>query len=133
MAPLDRLEDYHNFTWGAIGYNHLEAAEKQGQEALEASLGQVVSHIGSEAGKHGQLAVTVFNPCAWERTDLASTGRIYPIHEKAKDIVVKDSSGRVVPSQIVKSDKDKQGNLIVADLAFLAEKVPSVGYDTYYL
>ena len=133
MAPLDRLEDYHNFTWGAIGYNHLEAAEKQGQEVLGASLGQVVSQIGSEAGKHGQLAITVFNPCAWERTDLATTGRIYPIREKAKDIVVKDRSGRAVPSQIIKSEKDKQGNLVVANLAFLAEKVPSVGYDTYYL
>jgi alpha-mannosidase len=133
MAPLDRLEDYHNFTWGAIGYTHLEAAEKQGQEVLDASLGQVVSHIGSEAGKHGQLAVTVFNPCAWERTDLATTGRLYPIREKAKDLVVKDRSGRVVPSQIVKSEKDTQGNLVVADVAFLAEKVPSLGYDTYYL
>jgi alpha-mannosidase len=133
MAPLDRLEDFHNFTWGAIGYGHLEAAEKLGQEALDGSLDQVISHIGSEVGKHGQLAVTVFNPCAWERTDLASTGRIYPIREKAKDIVVKDRSGRVVPSQLVKSEKDKQGNLLVAELAFLAEKVPSLGYDTYYL
>jgi alpha-mannosidase len=133
MAPLDRLEDLHNFTWGAIGYGHLDAADKQGQEALDASLNQVVSHIGSEPGKHGQLAVTVFNPCAWERTGMATTGRIYPRHEKAKDIVVKDRSGHVVPSQIIKSDKDKQGNLIVADLAFRAEKVPSVGYDTYYL
>jgi alpha-mannosidase len=133
MAPLDRIEDYHNFTWGAIGYSHLEAAQKQGQEVLEASLGQVVSHIGSEAGKHGQLTVTVFNPCAWERTDLATTGRIYPIREKDKDIVVRDRTGRVVPSQIIKSDKDGQGNLLAADLAFLAEKVPSLGYDTYYL
>jgi alpha-mannosidase len=131
MAPLDRLEDYHNFTWGAIGYNHLEAAQRQGQEVLEASLGQVVSHIGSEAGKHGQLAITVFNPCAWERTDLATTGRIYPIREKAKDIVVKDRAGRVVPSQIIKSERNGQGNLVVVDVAFLAEKVPSVGYDTY--
>jgi alpha-mannosidase len=133
MAPLDRIEDYHNFTWGAIGYGHLEAAQKQGQEVLEASLGQVVSHIGSEAGKHGQLTVTVFNHCAWERTDLATTGRIYPIREKAKDIVVKDRAGRVVPSQIIKSERDKQGNLVVADLTFLAKNVPSVGYDTYYL
>jgi len=133
MAPLDRIEDYHNFTWGAIGYNHLEAAEKQGQEVLDASLHQLVSHVGSEAGKHGQLAVTVLNPCAWERTDLATTGRLYPIQEKAKDIVVKDRAGRVVPSQIIKRDEDEQGNLIVADVAFLAEKVPSVGYDTYYL
>ena len=133
MAPLDRLEDYHNFTWGVIGYNHLESAEKQAQEVLEASLGRVVGKVGSEAEKHGQLVATVFNPCAWERTGLASTGRIYPFRDKLKDIVVRDRSGRVVPSQIIKSDRDRQGNLVVADVAFLAEKVPSVGYDTYYL
>jgi len=133
MAPLDRIEDYHNFTWGAIGYTHLDAAGKQAQEALDASLGHVVSHIGSESGKHGQLAVTVFNPCAWERTGLATTGRIYPIREKAKGIVVRDRAGRVVPSQIIKGDKDPQGNLVVAEVAFLGQKVPSVGYDTYYL
>ncbi len=133
FAPLDRIEDLHNFTWGALGYQHLDAAEKQGQEVLDASLGHVVSRVGSESGKQGQLAVTVFNPCAWERTDLATTGRIYPIPEKAKDIVVKDGNGRPVPSQIIKSEKDSQGNLIVANVAFLAGRVPSVGYDTYYL
>ena len=29
MAPVDRIEDLHNFTWGALGYNHLDAAQKQ--------------------------------------------------------------------------------------------------------
>jgi alpha-mannosidase len=133
MAPLDRLEDFHNFTWGAIGYGHLEAAQKQGKEVLATSLGVLVAVIDSETGKHGQLAVTVFNPCAWERTGLADTSRIYPIREKVKDIVVRDRTGRLVPSQIIKSERDKRGNLVVADLTFLARNVPSVGYDTYYL
>ena len=38
-----------------------------------------------------------------------------------------------MPAQILKSEQDRDGNLIVADVAFLAEKVPSVGYDTYHL
>ena len=133
MAPLDRLEDKHNFTWGAIGYNHLDAAEEQAQEVLASSVGYVASRISSQPTQHGQLAITVFNPTAWERTDLATTGRLYPIRENAKDIAVRDHSGQLVPSQIIKSDRDSQGNLRVADVAFLAGKVPSVGYDTYYL
>ena len=133
MAPLDRLEDKHNFTWGALGYNHLDAAEEQGQEVLTSSVGYVASRINSQPAQQGQLAITVFNPTAWERTDLATTGRLYPIRENAKDIAVRDHSGHLVPSQIIKSDKDSQGNLRVADVAFLAGKVPSVGYDTYYL
>ena len=133
MAPLDRIEDFHNFTWGGIGYQHLDAAETQGQEVLTTSLEFVASRINPEAAPHGQLAVTVFNPTAWERTDLATTGRLYPLRANVKDIVVKDRTGRRVPSQIIKSDKDGQGNLQVADVVFLAAKVPSVGYDTYSL
>lgn len=133
MAPLDRIEDNHNFTWGAIGYNHLSAAEKQGQELLENSVGYVSARIDSETTQQGPLAVTVINPCAWERSDLATTGRLFPPDAHAKDIVVKDHSGRVVPSQIIKSDKDDEGNLRVASVAFQARNVPSVGYDTYYL
>ena len=38
MAPLDRSEDFHNFTWGAIGYNHLDAARKRGEPVLKRAL-----------------------------------------------------------------------------------------------
>jgi alpha-mannosidase len=133
MAPLDRIEDKHNFTWGAIGYNHLDAAESGAQTVLDASLRHIRGQVGSGTAKHGQLAVTVFNHNAWERSEITQTGRIYPIPGKAKGVVVKDRTGRALPSQIIKSDADAQGNLIVANVAFLAEKVPSVGYDTYYL
>ena len=133
MAPLDRLEDKHNFTWGAIGYNHLDAAEEQGQEVLAASLNTIAGRIGSATAKHGDLAVTVFNPSAWERTGMATTGRIYPLRAGTQGVVLRDGAGRVVPSQITKSEKDTAGNLIVADLTFVASGVPSLGYDTYYL
>ena len=133
MAPLDRIEDYHNLTWGSIGYEHLDQSNRQGGDALEAAIRHISSHIHSEEGKQGQLAVTVFNPCPWERTDIATTGRIYPIPENAKDIVVKHHSGRVALSQIMQSYKNGEGNLLVAEVAFIAEKVPSLGYDTYYL
>ena len=133
MAPLDRLEDNHNLTWGAIGYNHLDAAQKQGQASLDAALKTLTGRINSQEKKQGQLAATVFNPHDKDRTDMVMTGRIYPLPENTKAIVVKDRAGRTLPSQVVKSEKDRQGNLIVAELAFPAAEVPSAGYDTYYL
>ena len=133
MAPLDRLEDLHNFTWGALGYNHLDAAEEKGQAVLRSSLNTITNRINSESARQGEMAVTVFNSSAWERTNIATTGRIYPIRENTKDIVVRDHSGRVVPMQVIKSARNDAGNLVVADVAFLAEDVPSVGYDTYQL
>ncbi len=133
LAPLDRLEDHHNFTWGTMGFQHLDRAEQQGKTVLDAALDSLAGRINSADNKQGQLAVTVFNPQGWDRTELARTGRIYPLPEKTQDLIVKDRSGRGVPSQIIKSTKDDQGNLIVAEMAFLASGVPSAGYDTYYL
>ncbi len=133
MAPLDRLEDYHNFTWGGIGYNHLDAALKDGKAVLDASLDMVVKRIGSQSGKQGQKVATVFNPSGWERTETVTTGRIYPLPDKMKGVVVKDSAGRVMPSQVIKREVNGEQNLVTGEVAFRAEKVPSLGYDTYYL
>jgi alpha-mannosidase len=133
MAPLDRVEDFHNLTWGSIGYEHLDRSNKQGGDVLDGAMRHIAGRIHSEADKKRQLAVTVFNPCAWERTDIAATGRIYPIPANVRNIVVKHHSGRVALSQIMESHKDSQGNLMAAEVAFAAEKVPSLGYDTYYL
>jgi hypothetical protein len=133
MAPAERLEDKHSLTWGAIGYNHLDATEKQGQQALDATLADLTRRIGSATEPAGAKAVTVLNLHCWPRTDLAATGRLYPLPSGTKDLVVKDRSGKIVPSQIVRSTKDPQGNLLVAEAVFQAQQIPSAGYDTYYL
>lgn len=133
MAPLDRSEDYHNFTWGTIGYNHLDAARKQAASVLEMSLSRIGKRIRTASAGSAQLTATVYNPCDWARTGVASTGRIYPLPVDANDIIVKDVAGRVMPSQLVSSERNAVGNLVVATVEFVAEKVPSIGYDTYYL
>jgi alpha-mannosidase len=89
--------------------------------------------VNSAGARRGSSAAVVFNPHGWRRSDVVTTGRIYPVPSGARDVVVKDRSACVVPSQIVKRHNDPEGNLIVAEVAFLARDVPSVGYDTYYL
>ena len=133
LAPYDRIEDKHNFTWGALGYNHLDAAQQQSQTVLDGVLRHITGKINSASAKHGQRAVTVFNPSGWQRSEITTTGRVYPLPPKSRDITVKDSKGQIVPSQIVKSSKDKDGNLEVTEVALLTKNVPSAGYDTYYL
>jgi hypothetical protein len=133
MAPLDRIEDLHNFTWGAIGYNHLDAAQRQGQAVLDAGLRHIARRVNTAAAKHGPLAAVVFNSQGWQRSDLVATGRIYPVPPKSRDVAVRDRNGRVVPSQIVQRQGDAEGNLTVAEVAFLARETPAAGYDTYYL
>ncbi len=133
MAPMDRLEDLHAFPWGVMGYHHLDSARQQGEAALEAALGALGRRINSRAKAQGQLSAIVFNPHCWERTDTVSTGRLYPLPEGTRAVLVKDRAGRVLPAQVVKTEKDQDGNLIVAEMAFLAPKVPSAGYETCYL
>jgi alpha-mannosidase len=133
MAPFDRIEDLHNFTWGALGYNHLDAARKQGQAVLDGALDYLGSRADTATNRPGETAALVFNPHTWARSDLVSTGRIYPLPPKTRDVVVRDRAGRVVPSQLAKTDKDADGNLNMAEASFQAREVPSAGYDTYYL
>jgi hypothetical protein len=132
MAPRDRSEDFHNFSWGVIGYNHLDAAEKRAAPILDRSLRHIRGRINSASGTQGDLAATVFNPSGWERSEVVLTGRVYP-RQKVKDIVVRTASGREMPSQMIRKETDDQGHLVFAEVAFRAEKVPAVGYDTYYL
>jgi alpha-mannosidase len=133
MAPIDRIEDLHNFTWGNIGYNHLDAAQRQGESVLTSALGYLVNQIGADKEPHGHWAVTVFNPQSWQRSSVVMTERIYLSRQKARNMMVKDRLGRIVPAQFIQREVDGQGNLVVAKMAFLASQVPSVGYDTYYL
>jgi alpha-mannosidase len=133
MAPFDRIEDFHNFTWGAIGYNHLEAARRQGQAAFDSALRILSGRINSGPNKHGDLAAVVFNPNGWPRTGLAMTGRICPVPPQSRAVIVKDRMGRVVPSQIVKQDSSPDGGLVMAEVAFRTGEVPPAGYDTSYL
>ncbi|MFI5386731.1 MAG: glycoside hydrolase family 38 C-terminal domain-containing protein, partial [Fimbriimonadales bacterium] len=131
MAPLDRLEDLHNFTWGALGYNLLDSANNAGQKVLDSALRFVAAKTDSSSLKGAAKVCTVFNPCAWPRSDIVQTGRIYPIPSNTKEIVIRDQTGKAVPSQLVGAERDPSGNLIVANVAFVAKNVPSLGYDSY--
>src|SRR4029077_18170575 len=44
-----------------------------------------------------------------------------------------DRAGRTVVSQLIDPTRDRAGNLVATKVAFEANDVPSVGYDTYYL
>jgi alpha-mannosidase len=124
MAPLDRSEDFHNFTWGAIGYNHLDAAQRRGEPVLKRAL----AFIARRRKAGAKLGATVFNPCPWERTGVVETGRISPVPAETKGVVVRDRDGDVVPSQTL-----NPGIGGAVQVAFLARSVPGVGYDSYTL
>jgi alpha-mannosidase len=64
---------------------------------------------------------------------MARTGKVYLKAHAGNNISVVNSAGMTVPFQLQISENDSAGNLATVDVTFVAENVPSLGYDTYYL
>ena len=130
----NRLHNTHEMLWGAIGYTHLDKAISSGNKILGNSLETIASKIDSSTDAQGDLAVTVFNPCTWERKGIVvSTGKIYLKDTYAKGIMIVDAQGNTVPSQIISSKTNSDSSIITADVAFEVENMPASGYVTYYI
>ena len=132
MAPLGLIEDHRDQTWGSIGYHHLDEARSAAENTLRASLSDIANRVTVSRGAAGP-SIGVFNSCSWERTSLARTGKVYLKDRPAKNVSVVDSAGVTVPFQVERMENDLAGNLAMVDVMFLAENVPSIGYDTYRL
>lgn len=78
------------------------------------------------------IPVVLFNSLSWERTDPVTVGLDFP-KGKAKGINVISSEKEEVPFQISKITKYTDGSINHVDVVFVAEKIPSVGYKTYYI
>ncbi len=132
MAPLDLIEDHHDQTWGSIGYHHLDEGEKDGKAALEASIKGIADRVAKSHIADGPTVV-VFNACSWDRSDLARTGKTYLKNRPGENVSVVNSAGETVPFQVERSENDSSGKLAMVDVTFLAENVPGMGYETFFL
>jgi alpha-mannosidase len=77
-------------------------------------------------------AVVVFNPLSWERTDNAVISIAAYGLDKTSFKIFDGITGEEVSSQLIKSVPTSETDEVVT-LTFVAEKVPSMGYKTYYL
>ena len=82
FAPAERLEDRHNFPWGEIGYNFLDASQKECQQALDTTLADLGRRIGSAArlprphGRHrAESPLLAAERRGRHRADLPAAGR----------------------------------------------------------
>lgn len=130
----DRLYNTHETLWGAIGYTYLDKAISSGNTILGDSLESIASRIDTSTDAQGDMAVTVFNPCTWERKGLVvSTGKMYLKDTHAKGIVIVNAQGKTVPSQILSAKTDSDSSVVTADVAFEVESMPAFGYATHYV
>ncbi|HTX18923.1 MAG TPA: glycoside hydrolase family 38 C-terminal domain-containing protein [Bacteroidota bacterium] len=124
------FNQFHDILPGSgIRENYIDATEKYkdveraGKYTLDKSLQAIEDGINTSKVSKGKPFV-VFNPLAWERTDVATLH--LPEGDQSAYSVV-DSKGKTIPSQII----DK--GLLKRDLIFIADAIPSLGYKTYEL
>lgn len=117
---------YPDHGWGgkngditdSIFRDRLESARDEGASLLNEALRNIAARVDVK-----QESIVVFNDLPWERTDAVTVE--VPAAQAGK-LVVKDIEGNKIPAQW----KQEAGK---TSLVFVAEKVPSVGYKTYYL
>lgn len=98
----------------------------------------------SEIPDPKSVALVVFNPLSWERSEVVAAEVNLPNDWQVRGIKVVDADGDEVPSQVLDAH---QGGLFDQEwydipvgtptklykIAFLAESIPSVGYKTFYV
>jgi alpha-mannosidase len=97
-------------------------------EVLENSLHYLADRVDT---RHvNGITLVVFNPLNWERTDVVRVTVRLQMKDK-KRFVLMNTQGKRVPFQV--EDMKIEGDVLVAQMLFIAEQVPSMGYSTYYI
>jgi len=101
-----------------------------GQEVLKQSTQDIASRIKFERSSF--KAITVFNSLAWERTD-PITITIDMEGRRHTHFRIYDPAGNEVSYQLISKHAVDEKNDEVLTFLFVADKVPSMGYKTFYL
>jgi alpha-mannosidase len=134
------FNQFHDTAAGsAIGIVYQDAKQDYDQvrwmtgEIWQKALATIASKIdtgidtGIDTSMGAGVPVLVFNPLGWERSGIATVSVQMP--EPATAVSVLDSSGRVLPSQILAKDEQTHTFQLLVDTA----RVPSVGYEVLHV
>tara|TARA_R110000868_G_scaffold76774_5_gene220545 strand:+ start:43841 stop:46537 length:2697 start_codon:yes stop_codon:yes gene_type:complete len=105
-------------------------AKSQAEKILDESLRAIAGKISLNNGKGSPIVV--FNSLSWERSDpVAFTINFQP--KEAKNLQLVTEEGKNVPVQLSELKYYANGFLKSVAVNFVAEKLPSIGYKTYYI
>ncbi len=100
------------------------------RKILKESLSEIAGKIKTN-GKKG-MPLIVFNSLSWTRTGPVSA-RLDFKKGMLKGFVLRDAAGERKDFQVTALSSWPDGSLRTADVVFIAERVPSIGYVTYYV
>ena len=101
-----------------------------GEKLLHKATGFIAQRVKTDEKKG--IPVVLFNSLSWERTDPVRISLDLP-KGKAQGLSVMTPDKKEVPVQFAQLTKHSDGSIDHADLVFIAENIPAVGYKTYYV
>lgn len=110
---------------------HFEHALAEAEGMVETGLNRLSSQIQTKAKKK-EIPIAVFNTLSWRRSDPVRVAISLNLGY-ASEIAVRTSDGREVPCQLSSIERHNDGSISRAELCFVAENIPSLGYSTYYI
>jgi alpha-mannosidase len=141
FAQLDKAwqsKIYPDHGWGGhdgdITDNLFKARLVESQVIGEKLLDNATQFIAQRVKTNEKkgIPVVLFNSLSWERTDPVTVSIDFP-KGKAQGLTVLTADKKVVPVQFAKLTRHSDGSIDHADIVFVAENIPSVGYKTYYV
>ncbi|MCC6579573.1 MAG: hypothetical protein IT440_03970 [Phycisphaeraceae bacterium] len=131
-VPRQPKLDQHFLPWGASGWQLMDRADQRGRDVLREAAEAIAAKVDTRTTNPEAISRVAFNACGHERDAVLTTGRIPLAGKDIRGFRVKSSSnGTELPWQFVDQHRDSDGKLVSADLAFLAQSIPAMGYDTY--
>jgi alpha-mannosidase len=98
-------------------------------ELIESRLQSILARIDTRGPG---VALTVFNTLGWPRTDGAE-GDVGFAEEGLNDFDVFDPSGKIIPAQLLETERFSDGGLKRAKFVFVARDVPALGHLVYHV
>ena len=107
-----------------------EFARSEASQILEHSTRSLASHVKTSTKKG--VPVVVYNSLNWERTDIVNFQLGFNEGD-AMAITMIDAGGNEIPLQYHVEKQYRDGSIQLANVCFVAGKVPSIGYKTFYI
>ena len=124
------FDDFHDIMPGSgIAVNYLDAKRnledvgRAGHAILHESLEELAARINIQGPG---VPVVIFNSLSWPRKEVIEVEVQLP--GVAKQIEVRDFSGKIVPSQLLTHDSETNRARLLVEAS-----VPALGYKTYYV
>jgi alpha-mannosidase len=108
-----------------------EYARAIGKRIYTRAIGSIAARIRTSQAKG--IPLVVFNSLSWKRSGPVRFTATFAPGTYRKGFAVHDATGRALPSQILAIEQHADGSVKSAEILFIAEDIPPVGYATFYV